>query len=282
MGEAIRFNLGQLRKSHGSIAVNEVHDRGMPWAHAVNLGLIPGCTRAAALGTNPAVAAGASFWYGTGAYPWIPSARTLEIVSTDANDTLAGTGIQKVSVNGLDANYNSITETVSMNGTTAVPLVNQYLRINRMINIQAGSSNVNVGTINLRDAGAGPVRAIIPVAPGVGGIGIISQAAFTVPAGFTLIVQSVLLSILRGNGSQVNNITMRNFTRSAAGALILPLALSTGSNLPYRHEAGDGYPVFTVGEKSDFDLVCTDASAAVAATASWVGILVQNSTVLAN
>lgn len=282
MGEAIRFNLGQLRKSHGSIAVNEVHDRGMPWAHAVNLGLIPGCTRAAALGTNPAVAAGASFWYGTGAYPWIPSARTLEIVSSDPADTLAGTGIQKVSVAGLDANYNQISETVSMNGTTPVALVNQYLRINRMINVQAGSANVNVGTINLRDTGAGPVRATIPVVPGIGGIGIISQAAFTVPAGFTLIVQSVLLSILRGNGSQVNNVSMRNFTRSAAGALILPLALSTGSNLPYRHEAGDGYPVFTVGEKSDFDLVCTDASAAVAATASWVGILVQNSTVLAN
>lgn len=276
------FNLGQLRKSHASLATNEVHDRGMPWAHAVNLGLVPGCIRSAQLGTNPTVAAGASFWYGTGAYPWIPSARNLEIVSTDPADTLSGTGIQKVSITGLDASYNQISETVSMNGTTAVPLVNQYLRINRMINVQAGSSNVNIGAINLRDASAGPVRAIIPVAPGIGGIGIISQAAFTVPAGFTLIVESVVLSILRNNGATVNNVSMRNFIRGPTGSLILPLALSTGSNLPYRHEAGNGYPVFTVAEKNDFDLVCTDTSNAVAATASWVGILVQNSTVLAN
>lgn len=119
-------DIGQLRKSHAALATTEVHDRGMPWGHAVALGLVPGCTRAVALGTNPTTAAGASFWYGTGPYPWIPSTRNLEIVSTNAGDALAGTGVQKVLVSGLDGNYNSISETVSMNGTTPVQLANQY------------------------------------------------------------------------------------------------------------------------------------------------------------
>lgn len=254
----------------------------MPWAHAVNLGLVPGCTRAAGLGTNPTTAAGASFWYGTGTYPWIPSARNLEIISTSANDTLAGTGIQKVTVTGLNASYTQITETVSMNGTTAVPLVNQYLRINRVINSQAGSGATNAGTINIRDSGAGPTRAVMPVITGSGGIGITSQTAFTVPAGFTLIVESIMISILHATGATVNNISVRNYSKSSTGVLTLPLAISTGSNLPYRHEAGNGYPIFTIGEKTDFDLICEDVSNAVPSTAAWVGILVQNSTVLAN
>lgn len=254
----------------------------MPWAHAVSLGLIPGCVRATAIGTNPTAAAGASFWYGTGAYNWIPSARNLEIVSSSASDTLAGTGVQKVLVSGLDANYSQISETVSMNGTTAVALANQYLRINRAVSAQAGSAQVNQGNISIRDTGGGTLRAIIPIVLAGIGIGITSQSAYTVPAGYTLIIESMILSINRNTGNTVNNVTVRTWSRSAAGVLMLPLSFSTSSNLPYRHEAGNGYPLLTLSEKTDVDLYCTEVSNAVPVTASWIGALVQNSTVLAN
>ena len=274
--------LAQIRKSHGTLATTEAHDRGMPWAHAVALGLVPGCSRAVALGTNPTTASGASLWYGTGPYNWIPSARLLEVVSSSASDTLAGVGVQKILISGLDANYNQISETVSMNGTTPVTTVNQYLRINRAISTQAGSTQVNVGNISIRDTGGGTLRAIIPVVLAGTGIGITSQSAYTVPAGFTLIIDSIILSINRNVGNTVNNVTVRTWSRSAAGVLILPISFSTSSNLPYRHEAVNGYPVLTVSEKTDFDFYCTDVSNAVSATASWLGALVQNSTVLAS
>jgi hypothetical protein len=283
MGEAVMWGaLGQVRKSHGAIATTEVHDRGMPWAHAVALGLVPGCSRVSTLGTNPTTASGASFWYGTGPYNWIPSARTLEIVSSSASDTLAGTGSQKVKISGLDANYNQVSEIISLNGTTAVPTANQYLRVNQMINAQVGSGQVNAGNISLRDTGGGTLRCIIPIVLAGIGIGISSQSAYTVPAGYTLLVESAILSINRNTGNTVNNVTVRSWLRSSTGVLVLPLSFSTSSNLPYRHEAGNGYPLLAVAEKTDTDFYCTDVSNAVSVTASWVGALVQNSTVLAN
>ena len=254
----------------------------MPWAVAVAHGLVPGCTRVSSLGTNPATAAGASFWYGTGAYPWIPSARTLEIVSSSANDSAAGTGARKVLVSGLDANFNPISETVTMNGTTAVPLVNTYLRVQQGISISAGSSQINLGTITIRDSGAGATRAVMPIALDGFGIGITSQTAYTVPAGFTLEIQSILLSINRTGANMANNVTIRNwFFNNVTGSLLRPLSFATSSNGPYRHEAGDGYPVLTVGQKTDVDFVCTDVTSSLSVTMAMVGTLVQNSTVLA-
>ena len=275
-------SLGQMRKRHGALATTEAHDMGMPWAHAVALGIVPGCSRVSALGTNPATASGASFWYGTGPYNWIPSARLLEVVSSSASDTLAGVGVQKILISGLDANYNQISETVSMNGTTPVTTVNQYFRINRAISTQAGSTQVNVGSISIRDTGGGTLRATIPIVLAGTGIGITSQSAYTVPAGYTLFVESSILSINRNTGNTVNNVTVRSWVRSSTGVLVLPLSFSTSSNLPYRHESGNGYPLLAIGEKSDTDFYCTDVSNAVSVTASWVGTLVQNSVVMPN
>lgn len=55
------------------------------------------------------------------------TATALEILSSDANDTAAGTGARTVTVEGLDGSGNPLTETVSMNGTAAVALSNSFL-----------------------------------------------------------------------------------------------------------------------------------------------------------
>lgn len=271
-----------IQRRHNTVCTNEVHDRGMPWATAVAHNLVPGCSRVSALGTNPTTAAGESFWYGSSAYPWIPSARTLEIVSNSANDAAAGTGTRTVLVRGLDVNFNPITEVVTMNGLTPVPLVNTYMRVQQAISASAGSLLVNAGTISIRDTGAGTTRAVIPIVLAGFGIGVTSQSAYTVPAGFTLEIQSIMLSINRTGASANNNVTIRNyFYNNVTGAALYPLSFATSSNGPYRHEAGDGYPVLTVNEKTDVDFVCTDVTSSISVTLAWVGTLVQNSTVLA-
>ena len=258
-----------------------VHARGMSFGEAVALGLVAGASRVAALGVNTASAALASFWPGNAAYPWIPSARTLELVSSSANDAVAGTGAQKILVQGLDLNYNAQQEFVTPNGTTAVALSLTYLRINGAIVTQAGSLQTNAGSINIRDTGAGTVRATMPVDADGMGTGFLSQTAYTVPAGNTLLVQSVLLGINRSGAGSNNNVTARNWVfNPLTGALVRPLQISTSSNLPYRHESGAGYPLFTVQEKRDLDLVISTSSSALNVTGAYLGTLVSNTTVL--
>jgi hypothetical protein len=88
-------------------------------------------------------------WDGGGTYVWPAAASLYNITSTDTDDVLGGTGAHNVSIQGLDANYNLITETINLNGQTHVPTVNQYLRVFRMKVEYSGSSNVNEGNIYL-------------------------------------------------------------------------------------------------------------------------------------
>ena len=87
-------------------------------------------------------------WSAGGLYPWsaLETAHILYVASTSASDT--GT----LEIQGLDANYGALTETVTMTGTTAVTTSNTFLRVFRCV--YRGSANV--GTVTLRtvsDAG---------------------------------------------------------------------------------------------------------------------------------
>lgn len=247
----------------------------------MSLGLVQGCSRVASLGTNTAAAALASFWPGNAPYPWIPSARTLEIVSDNVGDAAAGVGARAILVQGLDANFNALSEVVALNGTTAVPLINTYMRLNGAICTSAGSSQTNVGNISIRDTGAGATRGIIPVAADGMGTGFLSQCAYTVPAGFTLLVQSIFLSINRSGAGSNNNVTSRIWLHNnTTGTTLRPLEFSTSSNQPYRHQSEGTYPVVSVGQKTDLDFTIAAASSGFNASAAFVGTLFNNASVL--
>jgi hypothetical protein len=76
-----------------------------------------------------------TIWTQSNAYTW-NSAAQLELTSTDADDTdTTGAGARTVTIEGLDANYAEITETVDMNGQTAdagSTTTASFLRVNRM------------------------------------------------------------------------------------------------------------------------------------------------------
>jgi hypothetical protein len=143
-------------------------------------------------GTNLNV--GTSFstlWPGGGTLYSYPSAATvLKISAANANDTVAGTGARTVLVNGLDANYNEISEIVSLNGQTAVNTVNSYLRFHYMAVLTAGSGETAAGILY---AGVGTVTSGVP-ATIYGyislGYNISEQAFWTVPAGYTAYITS--------------------------------------------------------------------------------------------
>jgi hypothetical protein len=89
---------------------------------------------------------------GAGLYPWPASSLATTIVSSSANDVLAGSGAITVKVDGLDANFMEIFEIITLNGTSPVTLVNSYLRINRLQVMSAGSDGTNDGIISVKQS----------------------------------------------------------------------------------------------------------------------------------
>jgi hypothetical protein len=95
-----------------------------------------------------------------------PAAETLiEALSSDNTgaDTSTGTGARTVVVQGVDGNYNEVSATIALNGTTAVPTTQKFLRVYRAYVATAGTGGAAVGTITIRISAAGATLAIIPL-----------------------------------------------------------------------------------------------------------------------
>lgn len=111
---------------------------------------------------------------GGGITPVPSSAVVMSLVSTDAADTMG------VLLTGLDADYNVISETVTLTGTTPAATTQAFLRINGA-QIVMGS---NVGDISISNGGT--EYAYIGA-----GIGINQALIYTVPANSKLYINAV-------------------------------------------------------------------------------------------
>jgi len=136
-----------------------------------------------------------TIWLEGGLYAYPPSATTMTVSSSDANDTSAGTGARTIQISGLDGDYNEISETIILNGQTPVTTSNSYLRMNRAIVLTAGSGGVNAGIIYV---GTGTVTSGVPANKytTINGDGTNQtlQAFWTVPAGYTAYVYQTNIS----------------------------------------------------------------------------------------
>lgn len=112
---------------------------------------------------------------GSAHYP--TSAATASIVSASTADTAAGTGARTVEIQGLDGNYEELTEVVTMNGTAAVSTTGSFLRIFRMRVVTAGTGETNAGNITAT-IGSNVARILA-------GQGQTLMAIYTVPKGKT-------------------------------------------------------------------------------------------------
>ncbi len=151
----------------------------------VSRGNIPGQRFLQSRANNPDIDIGTvpeDVWDGGGIYPGFTAtlAQIIDIVSTSALDTLLGLGARSVFIEGLDINYNEISEVVNLNGTTPVSTVNTYLRVNFFLCITGGASafvNGNVGTITATQTTSGILMQQINP-----GNSTARNTAFTVPA----------------------------------------------------------------------------------------------------
>jgi hypothetical protein len=161
----------------------------------VATGNIAGVSNISKFGYNPSIGTTTfeSIWEGSNAYPWQTVADQLEVLSSSANDTSAGTGARTVELQGLDSSWNLLSETVTMNGTTAVTTTGSFLRIFRARVVTAGSNLINAGDITIRDQDTSTTRAIITNSPGKS-MGQTLMAIYTVPAGKTAYVININFS----------------------------------------------------------------------------------------
>ena len=259
----------------GAAETTFAHTMGMTYPHALALSLVPGVTRAVALGVNEDVDTGTlpeDIWAVGGLYPWPTAATLLSIVSTNANDTAAGTGARTIFISGLDSLYNAQTETITMNGLTPVISTKQFLRVNTAFILSAGSSKINAGDIDVKN------NTIITdiLARVVAGKGASRTSNYTVPAGFTLAIDSMFIGINRP--STPSDISIATYFGSPLGFYRLPLEISTAAN-PYRHDTS---PPIIVAEKNDFILRAIYVSANnTSITGAWSGVLYSNTSIAA-
>jgi len=142
-----------------------------------------------------------SVWMNGGTIPHPVSASVLKISSGNAADTSAGTGARSVFIAGVDENYNTVSETVTLNGQTEVNTVNSYRGLNQFYVTSVGSGGENAGNIN---AGTGIVTAGVPaVLYDIIGTGNNNRttAHYIVPAGYTAYMLMGMFSAGQVSGS---------------------------------------------------------------------------------
>lgn len=174
---------------------------------ALALGQLPNLRSLVVIGRNADVGSTEEdVWEGGGTYSFLSAAAALEVVSSSANDTAAGTGARTFRVSGLDANGYEKTVDVSLNGTTPVSL-GTFLRVNGGLVLTSGSNGTNVGTITARTVVGSTAQLVIGV-----GRGYQSQFIYTVPKGYNAIVGTFFFSTEQtSGGSPGANSTILNF-----------------------------------------------------------------------
>jgi len=216
-------------------------------------GKIPDYSTLNIYGYQPLVATSfIPIWENATEYTFPSSAITMYLSSTNGDTS-------SILINGLDLNYAPISETLSLTGTTPVPTVKQYLRINSM-QVVAGNP---AGTVSLKDISGTPIFAQIAV-----GVGRTQAAIYTVPAGYTFFLKRVnIYTSLNGN----NHVVYRNRTSNPAGLV----QLTQQAPFPVSYEAVRIMPRPFV-EKTDIQLQCALQSGTGAIGISQEGYLIKN------
>lgn len=216
------------------------------YALEVGKGNISGTSGVNKFGRNTDVDTSAEdIWDGGGTWTAPTASRTHDIVSTDTNDTSAGTGARTVEIQGLDANWALQTETVTMNGTSNVATASTYRRIFRMKVLTAGSGGANAGTITATAQTDSTVTAQMSI-----GNNQTLMAIYTVPASKTAYMTQLYASINRAVSTTEADIFLWVRDAETPGPWQLKHVQSITTTGDSRL-AKDFEPYFSISEKSD-------------------------------
>ncbi len=181
------------------------------WELEVAAGRVPGVSVIHKFGRNPDIDTASGFedlwndFLAAGRYTGFDatSAEVVEVFSSDANDTLTGTGANTIQLIGQGAGNVEQTEILSLNGLTPVLSTLSYLRLDRAIIITGGNgvdpNAVNAGTITGRQS-VTTANAFFHIPPGANRTTI---ACLTIPAGKVGYVKSAFVTLAKKGSASV-------------------------------------------------------------------------------
>ena len=152
-------------------------------------GKVPGYSIIHKNGYNPAVGTTLVPICPTGKYQMPTTNTVLEVNSTDANDTAAGTGAQSLIIEGLDGNFEPLVSERATNGLAVVTWPDTFIRVFGLKVGDAGSyANQtvpsNLGELIVTTTGGGATWSKI-TKEGTYGLGEDQIGWHTIPKGFT-------------------------------------------------------------------------------------------------
>lgn len=201
---------------------------------------------------------------------YLTTAAPMKVSSSSANDTSpSGSGAHIVLIEGLDQNYNPISEQVILAGQAAVNTVNSYLRVTGMTVIDKG---VNGGNVGILYTGTGVVTAGVPavihevVPPGFNKE---ASGVYTVPAGYTAYLR---VGGLAGQDNGAGYVTGR-LVVSNQGSPFITSALTVFTTGQVNYDFP--YPI-AIPEKSDIEARAISSSGTHTVSSYFGMILIKN------
>jgi len=197
-------------------------------------------------------------WEGNSSYTFPSSAIQMHLVSS-VNTGADATSL--ITISGLDANYNQISENIKLNGTTAVTTVKSYFRINSM----TVASGAPTGNITLKDTSDTTLYAEIATGNGRTLMGI-----YTVPAGYTFYLSRIDINTSL-NANPAGFATYQNYQTSSAGVPTVTIVAPFTNNYHTQRVMPRLVP-----EKTDIQLQAKVSTGTAALTVSQEGYLIKN------
>ena len=196
-------------------------------------------------------------WENNTAYAFPTVASTMVASSSSASDTAV-----TILITGLGSDYNVISESITLNGTTDVATTKVFWRINSVVTT-AGNA---VGTVYVKNAG-GTTYAQIAI-----GSGKTNMSIYTVPAGYT----AYLTQFDAFSSTSVTSgvyATFRALRVSSTGVNNVVLQVPFLNNYSITRQ----YPL-ALPEKTDSQWQCKSSGAGLGIGIVVLGILVKNET----
>jgi len=185
---------------------------------------------------------GEDIWNGGGIYTGQPvgfTPETVDVFSSSANDTSAGTGARAIRFFGLRTSLSAKYETqdVVLNGTTPVVTTSTWWRINKAVVLTAGSTGNNVGDITIRSTTTtANVFAVIPATFNLSHVG---GGAWTVPASTIAVAKRVRIAMARANNA-AGTATITARVRSPGGVYVAARFWELTTSVPISYTALGG------------------------------------------
>lgn len=232
--DEVRLRLAQVNGSYRvPVSLPSTGSIITPYSLEVAKGTISGVSVLEKFGRNEDIDTSSDpedVWNGGGLYTGFPtgSAETLEVFSSNSNDSSSGTGARSVRLYGQLNGVEQI-EDVTLNGTTPVTTTNTWTRCPRLRVWTAGSSGWNEGEITVRHSTTtSNVFVVVRAQTNRSEV-----CALTIPAGKTAYISHVDTRLTRASGG-LGSATVSIMVREN-GMLFeerYALELNTGGNPP--------------------------------------------------